>query len=79
MILNYPMENGKDKNLVGYVRKSHTGNCLKISINRDAFGNCSNYKTSDGVAYIPLKIDLNALEKVLKGERAVTTLFQITE
>ena len=63
--------------LVGYVRKSNAGGALKVSINTDAFSDCSTYVTSDGQAYVPLVISLNALEKVLNGERAVTTLSQL--
>ena len=55
--------------LVGYVRKSNAGGALKVSINTDAFSDCSTYVTSDGQAYVPLVISLNALEKVLNGER----------
>ena len=63
--------------LVGYVRKSNAGGAVKISINTDAFSDCATYVTSDGQAYVPLVISLAALEKVLAGERAVTTLSQL--
>ena len=65
--------------LVGYVRKSNAGGALKVSINTDAFSDCSTYVTSDGQAYVPLVISLNALEKVLNGERAVTTRTQLQD
>ena len=65
--------------LVGYVRKSNAGGALKVSINTSAFGDCSTYVTSDGQAYVPLVISLNALGKVLSGERAVTTLSQLQD
>ncbi|MCH1423411.1 MAG: hypothetical protein L7U62_08005 [Candidatus Poseidoniaceae archaeon] len=65
--------------LVGYVRKSNAGGALKLSVNTDAFSDCSTYVTSDGQAYVPLVISLNALEKVLNGERAVTTLTQLQD
>ena len=65
--------------LVGYVRKSNTGGALKVSINTSAFGDCATYVTSDGQAYVPLVISLNALGKVLSGERAVTTLSQLQD
>ena len=51
--------------LVGYVRKSNAGGALKVSINTSAFGDCATYVTSDGQAYVPLVISLNALGKVL--------------
>ena len=65
--------------LVGYVRKSNAGGALKISINTAAFSDCSTYVTSDGQAYVPLVMSLNALEKVLSGERAVTTVTQLQD
>ena len=61
--------------LVGYLRKALDGD-IKISINVAAFQDCSEYTTSDGQVYVPLKISRNALEKVLRGERAVTTVTQ---
>ena len=66
-------------NLVGYVRKSNAGGAIKVSINSDALSDCSTYVTSDGQEYIPLVISLNALNKVLNGERVVTTISQIID
>ena len=66
-------------NLVGYVRKSNAGGAIKVSINSDALSDCNTYVTSDGQEYIPLVISLNALNKVLNGERAVTTISQIID
>jgi hypothetical protein len=65
--------------LVGYVRKSNAGGALKVSINSDAFSDCSTYVTSDGQTYVPLVVSLNALTKVLQGERAVTTISQMQD
>ena len=65
--------------LIGYVRKSNAGGALKVSINTSAFGDCATYVTSDGQAYVPLVISLNALGKVLSGERAATTLSQLQD
>ena len=50
-----------------------------MSINVDAFENCSTYTTSDGQRYVSLKVSLSALEKVMNGERAVTVVTQITD
>jgi hypothetical protein len=65
--------------LVGYVRRSNAGGALKISINNDAFTDCSTYVTSDGQTYVPLVVSMNALTKVLDGERAVTTISQMQD
>ena len=64
--------------LVGYVRRSNAGGALKLSINTAAFADCSTYMTSDGQAYVPLVISMGALQKVLSGERAVTTVTNST-
>ena len=66
-------------NLVGYVRKSNAGGAVKVSINTDAFTECETYVTSDGQEYVPLIISVNALNKVLDGERVVTTISQMQD
>ena len=62
--------------LVGYARKSTAGGHVKLSINANALKDCETYTTSDGQTYVPLQINLQALEKILRGERAVTTIVQ---
>ena len=80
---NKPENNMNDtehkSNLVGYVRRSNAGGAIKVSINSDAFSDCETYVTSDGQQYVPLVISLNALNKVLNGERVVTTISQILD
>ena len=74
------MEDVENKsNLVGYVRRSNAGGAIKVSINNAAFAECETYVTSDGQEYVPLVISLNALNKVLIGERVVTTISQIVD
>ena len=72
-------DNEQKSNLVGYVRRSNAGGAIKVSINSDAFSDCETYVTSDGQEYVPLVISLNALNKVLNGERVVTTISQIID
>jgi|TARA_B100000035_G_C20781598_1_gene457134 hypothetical protein len=72
-------DNEQKSNLVGYVRRSNAGGAIKVSINSDAFSDCETYVTSDGQQYVPLVISLNALNKVLNGERVVTTISQILD
>ena len=75
-----PMNDEESKsNLVGYVRRSNAGGAIKVSINSDAFSDCETYVTSDGQEYVPLVISLSALNKVLNGERVVTTISQIID
>ena len=73
--------------LVGYARKSNwtsprnpdNVSRVKVNINVKAFNECTPYETSDGQRYVSLIIDRVALDKVLAGERAVTTCIHITE
>ena len=65
--------------LVGYVRRSGAGGALKVSIDTEAIQACSTYTTSDGRAYAPLVISLRALQRVLDGGRAVTTISQLVD
>ena len=63
--------------LVGYVRRSNAGGAIKLSINNNAFGDCETYTTTDGQTYVSLVISLDAMRKVIDGERAVTTVSQL--
>ena len=68
-----------DNKLVGYARTSKEGKDIKISINIDSIKDCNKYTTSDGQTYIPLVISRYQLEKVIRGENYVTTIFQRQE
>lgn len=63
--------------LVGYVRKSNAGGAVKVSINTASFADCETYTASGGQTYVQLVISIGALNRVLSGERAVTTLSQL--
>ena len=63
--------------LVGYVRRSNAGGAIKLSINNNAFGDCETYTTTDGQTYVSLVISLDAMRKVIDGDRAVTTVSQL--
>ena len=73
--------NSKEKQmpnlLVGYVRRSQAGKAVNVSINTNAFGDCRTYCTDDGQSYVSLVISLDALRKVIEGERIVTTVSQL--
>ena len=58
--------------LIGYVRRSNGK--IKVSINVDAFNDCNIWETSDGQKYVALEISMNNLNKVIVGERVVTTI-----
>ena len=63
--------------LVGYIRRSN--HKLKVSINVDAFNDCSIWTTSDGQQFVALEISMIALNKVINGERVVTTIIHHLE
>jgi len=63
--------------LVGYVRRSKACGALKVSINAAAIDSCETYTTSDGQTYVPLVISMSGLNRVLAGEREVTTISQL--
>jgi hypothetical protein len=65
--------------LIGYARRANAGGAIKLSINKQALLDCNIYTTSDGQEYIPLVISLSALRRVIDGERAVTTISQLTK
>lgn len=65
--------------LIGYIRKANGGRQLKVSINTQAFKDCTTYTTSDGQQYVSLVMSLSAIQSVINGERAVSTISQIIE
>jgi len=76
---NEQNDTGISSMLVGYARKSNAGGALKLSINTSAMADCETYTTSDGQTYVPLVISLQALLRVIEGERAVTTVSQLQD
>ena len=77
------VENEQDKEsrtlLVGYTRRSNAGVAIKLSINTATFADCETYETSDGESYVPLVLSMAALQRVIAGERAVTTVSQLLD
>jgi len=70
-------QNHRPTTLAGYVRKSNLdGASIKVSISVDAFNDCISYTSSDGIKFVALEINLSQLNKVLNGERNLTTIVQ---
>ena len=65
--------------LVGYVRKSNAGRAVKLSINPSAFQDCATYVTSDGQTYVQLIVSINALNGVIEGNKAVTSINHLND
>ena len=65
----------EDSLLVGYIRRSNAGQDLKISLNVDALSEVKEDPTvGNNIGTITLAFSKPALLRVLKGERAVTTV-----
>ena len=72
-------EQNEKSTLVGFVRKSNAGRAVKLSINTSSFQDCATYVTSDGQTYVQLVISLNALNGILDGSRAVTSINHLND
>ena len=64
----------EDSLLVGYIRRSNEGQTLKISLNVDALSEVKEDPTIPTYGATTLAFSKKALLRVIKGERAVTTV-----
>ena len=69
----------KEQKLMGFVRKTKTGNALAISVSTDAFKNAQKYETKDGKKYVNMIIRLANLQQVINGQKSVTNLIQFSD
>jgi len=76
---NEPEVEMQNSRLVGFIRKSNAGRAVKLSINSEAFKECSTYVTSDGQTYVQLIVSLNSLTGVLDGSKAVTSINHLSD
>jgi len=65
--------------LIGYLRKSNSGNALKMSIATEAFENAARYTGKDEKEYVSLIINLEKAREVMEGQREVTSVSQIVD
>lgn len=63
--------------LVGYVRKSRSGDALQISISVDAFDSAQRYLSQDGKEYVQLIVNTSKIQEILEDSRDVTSVIQI--
>ena len=68
-----------DSELIGFVRKSKAGNALNISISAEAIAKAQTYTSKNEEEYIGLVINLKNLQKVIAGEKEVTSISQMTK
>ena len=63
--------------LVGYARRSLTGNTLTVNLSVDAFMKAERYTGKDGSEYVSLTAFADKVRMVLDGNREVTAVMQI--
>ena len=63
--------------LIGYVRKSRSGNALKLSISAEAFDSAQRYLSADGKEYVGLIVNTAKVQEILDDTRDVTSVCQI--
>ena len=64
-------------NLVGFARKSLSGESVKLNISVDAFDHAERYTGADGHEFVGLFIGLRRLYDILEGNREVTSVCQM--
>ena len=69
----------KQSILVGYMRKSTNGGALKMSISYEAFAAAQRYSSKDGKEYVNLIVNLAKAQEIISGDRAVTSVCQLTD
>ena len=66
-------------NLIGFVRKSKSGNALNLSVSVDAFEKAERYTSSKGGEYVSLVIRLSKLWDLINGRREVISVNQLID
>jgi len=65
--------------LVGYARKSLSGNALKINLSVEAFMEAERYAGKDGREYVGLVLNANKVRSILDGQKEVTGVSQFID
>ena len=65
--------------LVGYVRKSQSGNSLKISLEKDALEKAQTYTSRDGKEYVSLISNISTVKDLIDGGREFTTVSRVED
>jgi hypothetical protein len=60
--------------LLGFARKSKAGNALNIAIDAGAFAKAQKFAGKDGREFVALVINADNLNKVMSGEKEVTSV-----
>ena len=63
-----------ESTLLGYARKSKAGGALNLAIDFNAFIKAKRFKGKDGREFVALVVNADNLNKVMSGEKAVTSV-----
>ena len=64
-------------NLLGYVRKTKSGNAIKVSISTEAFDKAERYSTLDGREFVSMIVNISKIQQILEGQKEVTGISQL--
>jgi hypothetical protein len=65
--------------VIGFVRKSKSGNALKINISARAFETAERYTSTSGEEFVSLVANLAMVQAVIDGVKEATTLCQFND
>lgn len=63
--------------LVGYVRKSNSGNALKLNVLKSAIDEAPTIEGKDGTEYVSLIMNLSKIKMIIGDEHEVTSICQL--
>ncbi len=65
--------------LLGFVRKNPEGTALKVCISAEAFAKAEKYTAINGEEFVMMVMNLNSIEKIIDGQKEVSSVSQVIE
>ena len=65
--------------LIGFARKSKSGNAIRLELSKDAFNEAETYQSRDGHEFVRLILNIQKLEELLVERREVAAVCQLTD
>ena len=65
--------------LIGFVRKTKNGKCLRLNLSKEALDNAETYETSKGETFISILVNLDGVMELIAEEREFITATQIVD
>jgi hypothetical protein len=66
-----------ESELIGYARKSKAGGAIRLSLIKEQLDNAETYESKDGTVFVPLLINVDNVQKLIAGDKEVTSVSQI--